>query len=221
MKVLIVEDEEGVSRFLKQATLEAGHEAEVVEDGQLALDRALTGQFALILLDVMLPSLDGYSVCRTLRRKHISTPVLMITANDTLADKIEGLDSGADDYIVKPFQLGELLARMRALLRRGVGSPTILRVGDLQLDPVTRQAERRGKPIALSATEYTLLEHLMRHVGQVLTRLDILQHVWQYDFGGNDNVLDVYISYLRAKIDKGHKHALIRTVRGVGFRMEA
>jgi DNA-binding response OmpR family regulator len=221
VKILIVEDEVGVARFLKQAVTEAGYSAEAVGDGPAALERASKGHFDLILLDVMLPYLDGCSVCRRLRQNQLLTPILMITAKDTQEDKIEGLDSGADDYIVKPFQLGELLARMRALLRRSSHSPTLLRVADLALDPVTRQASRGGKTIYLSATEYTLLEYLMRSTGDVLTREEILQHVWQYDFGGNDNVLDVYISYLRAKIDKGRSPALIHTVRGVGFRIGA
>ncbi len=219
MNILIVEDESGVARLLKQAVSEAGYDTETVDDGWAAVERASTGQFDLILLDVMLPGIDGYTVCRRLRQAHLLTPILIITAKDTEADKIEGLDSGADDYIVKPFQLGELLARIRALLRRSTLPSTSLRIADLTLDPVTRQASRGGKTIYLSSTEYTLLEYLMRHAGHVLRREDILQHVWQYDFGGNDNVLDVYISYLRAKIDKGRAPALIHTVRGVGFRM--
>jgi DNA-binding response OmpR family regulator len=134
-----------------------------------------------------------------------------------LDDKVKGLDRGADDYIVKPFQVAELLARMRALLRRGSSSPVVLRVADLSLDPVSRQVTRAGSPISLSATEYTLLEYLMRNAGRVLTRSMLLEHVWQYDFGGSDNVLDVYISYLRRKIDRGHSPALIHTIRGVGY----
>lgn len=219
IRVLIVEDEAGVARFLKQAATEAGYGTEVLADGLSAVERASKGDFDLILLDVMLPRLNGFAVCRQLRQKQVMTPILMITARDTLEDKISGLDSGADDYIVKPFQLGELLARMRALLRRIVTSPVLLRIADLTLDPVTRHAARGGKTIYLSGTEYTLLEFLMRNTGEVVTREGILQHVWQYDFGGNDNVLDVYISYLRAKIDKGRSPALIHTVRGVGFRM--
>jgi DNA-binding response OmpR family regulator len=219
VNVLIVEDDESVARFLKQATTEAGYAAQVITDGDEALEVALTHAFDLILLDVMLPGLDGYSLCRKLRAAAVRTPILIITAKDTLADKVEGLDSGADDYLVKPFQIAELLARARALLRRGGSSPTVLRVGDLTLDPATRQAGRAGKLISLSATEYVLLEYLMRNTGRVLTRSMILEHVWQYDFGGNDNVLDVYISYLRGKIDRGHAQPLIHTVRGVGFRL--
>jgi DNA-binding response OmpR family regulator len=217
MRVLIVEDESGVARFLEQASREAGYNTEMVNDGLIALQTAAAGRFDLILLDVMLPGLDGFTVCRQLREAQVLTPILIITAKDTEEDKVLGLDNGADDYIVKPFKLGELLARMRALLRRSSYQPTMLQVGDLTLNPILRQASRGGRIIYLATTEYCLLEYLMRHTGQTLTRLDILIHVWQYDFGGNDNVLDVYISYLRAKVDKGHAKALIHTARGVGF----
>lgn len=221
MNVLIVEDDSSVARFLKQAMREAGYSVQSAGDGVEAFDLARVSAFDLILLDVMIPRMDGFEVCRQLRASKVMTPILIITARDALEDKIEGLDSGADDYIVKPFQIAELLARARALLRRGTSSPAILRVGDLTLDPATRQAARGGKTIYLSATEYSLLEYLMRNAGRVLTRSMILEHVWQYDFEGNDNVLDVYISYLRGKIDKGHDPALIHTVRGVGYRMDA
>lgn len=220
MRVLIVEDEPGVVRFLRQAALEAGYDVDTTTDGLAAVEMASAEPFDLILLDVMLPGLDGFSVCRRLRERGIITPILILTARDLEEDKIEGLDSGADDYIVKPFSLGELLARMRALLRRTALNSQLLRVADLSLDPAMRQASRGGKTIYLSATEYTLLEYLMRHAGQVRTREEILMHVWQYDFDGSDNVLDVYISYLRAKIDRGRTPVLIHTVRGVGFRME-
>jgi DNA-binding response OmpR family regulator len=220
MNVLIVEDDDSVARFLKQATTEAGYAAQTVADGQDALDLARAIEFDLILLDVMIPRVNGFEVCRRLRSARVTTPILIITARDALEDKIEGLDSGADDYIVKPFQIAELLARARALLRRGSSCPATLSVGDLTLDPGTRLAARAGKSINLSATEYSLLEYLMRNAGRVVTRSMILEHVWQYDFGGNDNVLDVYISYLRGKIDRGHGRPLIHTVRGVGYRMD-
>jgi DNA-binding response OmpR family regulator len=220
MNVLIVEDDPSVARFLKQAMSEAGYSAQVATDGLEAADVARISLFDLILLDVMIPRMDGFEVCRRLRASKVMTPILIITARDALEDKIQGLDSGADDYIVKPFQIAELLARARALLRRGASGPPILRVADLTLDPATRQASRGGKIIYLSATEYSLLEYLMRNAGRVMTRSMILEHVWQYDFDGNDNVLDVYISYLRGKIDKGHDPALIHTVRGVGYRMD-
>lgn len=217
--VLIVEDDKSVARFLEQTSSEAGYSALVIGEGQAALKAVRERAFDMILLDVMLPGLNGFSVCRRLRAAGVAVPVLMLTAKDTLKDKIEGLDSGADDYIVKPFEVDELLARMRALLRRTIAGPAQLQVADLVLDTATRKASRAGKSISLSVTEYNLLEYLMRHVGQNLTRAMILDHVWQYDFDGVDNVLEVYISYLRAKIDKGHSVALIRTVRGVGYAL--
>ncbi len=220
MNVLIVEDDPGVARFLKQATSEAGYAAQMETDGLRALHTAQSGKFDLILLDVMLPGIDGFEVCRRLRAAHVSSLILIITARDSTGDKVQGLDAGADDYLSKPFKVVELLARMRALLRRAeTSSPTVLQIADLTLDPATRQAQRGGKSITLSATEYSLLEYLMRHPNRVLPRATILDHVWQYDFGGTDNVLDVYIMYLRNKIDKNQSTRLIHTVRGVGFRM--
>ncbi len=220
MNVLIVEDDASVARFLKQAASEAGYMAHVESDGLQALKVAQATRFDLILMDVMLPGLSGIEVCRRLRAADVSSLILIITARDMTEDKVEGLDAGADDYIAKPFKVVELLARMRALSRRGeVSSSTILKVADLTLDPFTRAATRGGKPIMLSVTEYSLLEYLMRHTGRVLPRSTILDHVWKYDFGGSDNVLDVYIMYLRNKIDKGHATHLIHTVRGVGFRL--
>ena len=220
MNVLIVEDDASVARFLNQAVTEAGYTPALVGDGVSAVETAMSQEFDLILLDVMLPRLDGFGVCQRLRAASVLTPILLITARDAVDDKIKGLDSGADDYLVKPFQIGELLARMRALLRRVAPAPVELRVGDLTLDPATRKATRGAKIILLSSTEYALLEYLMRNAGRVMTRAQILEHVWQYDFDGNDNVLDVYISYLRGKIDKG-RSPLIHTARGIGFRMEA
>lgn len=220
MKILIVEDDPSVARFLRKALIEASYQVEVASDGVSAYDMAIALPFDLILLDAMLPRMDGFTVCRKIRDAGILTPILFITARDTLEDKLAGLDGGADDYVVKPFQLAELLARVRALLRRGGNtSPTILQVGDLTLNPATREANRDGQPIHLSSNEYALLEYLMRNAGRVVTRSLILDHVWQYDFEGNDNVIDVYISYLRRKIDRGHAIPLIHTVRGVGYRM--
>jgi DNA-binding response OmpR family regulator len=219
VKVLIVEDNDCVARFLRQATSDAGYTVEMVDDGLRAVDIATTLPFDVILLDVMLPGINGFEICRRLRAAQIMTPILIITARDTLEDKLAGLDGGADDYIVKPFQVAELLARIRALLRRNPTSSTVLKVANLTLDPSTRLATRAGQAINLSGTEYALLEYLLRNAGRVLTRAMILEHVWEYDFEGNDNVLDVYISYLRRKIDKGHAHQLIQTIRGVGFRI--
>ncbi len=218
MKVLIVEDDEGVSRFLHQACREAGYTTQVESDGARALALAQNQNFDLILLDVMLPGMNGFEVCRALRAAKVKSLVLIITARDTLEDKIEGLDAGADDYVCKPFRVAEILARMRALLRRKDEKFSVLSVGDLTLDPDTRMAHRGDKTIHLSATEYSLLEYLMRNADRVVPRATILDHVWQYDFSGNDNVLDVYIGYLRAKIDKG-RTPLIHTARGVGYRI--
>ena len=218
MNVLIVEDEPGVSRFLAQACSESGYAPHIEVDGRRALAVAQTTRFELILLDVMLPNLSGLEVCRQLRTAGVSSLVLMITARDTLEDKIAGLDAGADDYVCKPFRVAEILARMRALLRRRESGTVHLRVEDLVLDAGIRMAVRDGQDIPLSATEYSLLEFLMRNAGKTMPRSVILDHVWQYDFAGNDNVLDVYIGYLRAKLDKG-RTPLIHTSRGVGYRI--
>lgn len=219
LRILIIEDDESVARFLLQALSESNYVVTRARDGARGLEEGSKGEFDAILLDVMLPVLDGFTVCRRLRSRGIETPVLMLTARDTTEDKIEGLDAGADDYIVKPFEVGELLARLRAMLRRQNNAPASLKVGDLSLDPVTRTATRAGVKIPLSTTEYSLLELLMRHPGRVLSRHAILDHVWQYDFAGNDNVLEVYVSYLRRKIDKPFPSPLIHTVRGAGYRI--
>ena len=221
MTVLIVEDDSSLARMLQQAVQEAGYLAHVEHNGTAALEQATSRHFDLILLDVMLPGLDGIEVCRRLRASQIMSPVLMITARDSVDNKVEGLDSGADDYIVKPIAIRELLARIRALMRRGASTPSVLRVVDLTIEPASRRVTRGDKTISLSATEYALLEYLMRNVGRVLTRSTIMEHVWQYDFDGNDNILDVYIGYLRNKIDRNFEPALIRTVRGVGFCIDA
>ena len=218
MNVLIVEDEPGVSRFLRRACEEAGYAPHVEADGLRALNVAKNLNFDLILLDVMLPSMSGIEVCRALREARVKSLILIITARDTLQDKIAGLDAGADDYVCKPFHVAEILARMRALLRRDDAGMPVLQVGDLMLDANTRFARRGGQDIRLSATEYALLEYLMRHAGKTMPRSLILDHVWQYDFAGQDNVLDVYIGYLRAKIDKG-RQPLIHTARGFGYRL--
>jgi len=220
MVVLIVEDDRSLARLLQKAVHEIGYATRVESNGVEALAVAQAGDFDLILLDLMLPGLDGLEICRRLRAAHVSTPILMITARDTLESIVEGLESGADDYLVKPVRIREMLARMQALLRRRTASPTLLQAADLTLDPTTRKAKRAGKTIALSATEYALLEYLMRNAGRVLTRSMILEHVWQYDFDGCDNVVDVYIGYLRSKIDRHHPHPLIRTIRGTGFCLD-
>ena len=218
MNVLIVEDEAGVARFLKRACEEAGYAPHVEANGARALALARNQHFDLILLDMMLPGMNGLEVCRNLREARVKSQVLIITARDTLEDKVAGLDAGADDYVCKPFHVAEILARMRALLRRDDAGTTELKVGDLTLDIGTRFARRGGTDIKLSATEYSLLEFLMRHADKTMPRNVILDHVWQYDFAGQDNILDVYIGYLRAKIDKG-REPLIHTSRGVGYRL--
>ncbi len=221
MKVLVVEDDGSIARFMAQALSEAGYHTDIAGDGAEACERIVADTYHLILLDVMLPRMDGFEVCREIRARGFTMPILIITARDALEHKVQGLDSGADDYIVKPFQLPELFARVRALLRRGVCSPTPLQEADLILDPSSRTVSRAGQPIHLSVTEYALLDFLLRNKHRVLTRTEILQHVWEYDFGGRDNVLDVYISYLRGKIDRGFHPRLIHTVRGIGFMLSA
>lgn len=218
MRILIVEDDPSVARFIEQAFKEAGYVTVVASDGDSAFRLASSQPFELILLDIMLPGMDGLEVCRQVREQGLRTPILMLTARDLLDDKVRGLDSGADDYLVKPYQVAELLARARALLRRPGGGSPILQVGGVTLDPATRAVSCQGRAVELSATEYSLLEYLMRNAGRTLTRTMILQHVWRYDFDGNDKVLDVYISYLRKKLEGDSS---IQTVRGVGYRMEA
>jgi DNA-binding response OmpR family regulator len=221
MNILVVEDDASAAKFLAQALREADYTVEIVTNGLSALGRGRTGGFDLILLDVMLPGMDGFAVCRRLRECGISALVLLLTARDALEDIVQGLDSGADDYLVKPFRIAELLARVRAMLRRAepTSIETVLRIADLTLDTVSHVATRGEAAIALSATESALLACLIGGKGRVLTRAKILQQVWQYDFGGNANVLDVYIGYLRRKIDRHFSPQLIHTVRGVGFRL--
>ena len=221
MNVLLVEDDASAARLLEQALQEADYLVEVASDGLSALARGRFGAFDLILLDVMLPGMDGFEVCRRLRESGIASPILLLTARDAERDIVSGLDSGADDYIVKPFRVAELLARVRAMLRRtsAARATDTLRVADLTLDPTTHIAARGDRAIRLSSTESALLEFLMRRKGKVASRASILEHVWQYDFGGNTNVLDVYVGYLRRKIDRDFTPHLIHTVRGVGFRL--
>lgn len=221
MRILLVEDEPMLADSLRRGLREECYAVDVAVDGEAALDYIGAINFDLIILDVMLPRRDGLSVCRDLRRRHIRTPILMLTARDTVADRIAGLDSGADDYLVKPFAFQELLARMRALLRRPAdmcGSDG-LQVADLWLDTVNHVARRDGQTIALSAKEYAILECLMRHPNQTLTRTQIGEHVWDMDFTGQSNVIDVYVGYLRRKIDDSALTKLIHTIRGVGYRV--
>jgi DNA-binding response OmpR family regulator len=195
---------------------------DIARDGAEALDIALAVEYDLIILDVRLPKRDGFAVCRELRARGKKTPILMLTARDSVDDRVRGLDAGADDYLIKPFAFQELLARLRALARRPAAvQDDILRLENLTLDTRAHQARRDAQPIDLSAREYRLLEFLLRHPGQVLTRTQIAEHIWGYDFDANSNVVDVYIRYLRRKVDDPFEPKLIQTVRGVGYKLEA
>jgi DNA-binding response OmpR family regulator len=220
MRILVVEDEQAIAMFLRQGLSEAGYAIDLAMDGAEALHWVAIAEYDVIVLDLMLPEVNGLAVCAELRRSGISTPVLMLTARDTIEDRVAGLDSGADDYLVKPFAFAELLARIRALLRR---EPTLksalLQVADLTLDTLSREVRRAGEPIALTTKEYGVLEFLMRHPNQTLTRATIAEHVWDYDFDNLSNIIDVHIFALRRKLDDGHSIKLLHTVRGVGYRL--
>jgi heavy metal response regulator len=223
MRVLIVEDERKVSAYVKRGLEEQGYAVDAVYSGRDALDWAEAAPYDLIILDILLPELDGLSVCRELRRHGFRTPILMLTARDAVDDRVAGLDAGADDYLVKPFALKELLARLRALTRRAAeaAKSPVLQVADLSLDTLTHRVKRGGKTIELTAKEYAVLECLMREPERVLTRTMIAEHVWNYDVFNQSNVVDVYIRNLRRKIDDGHDLKLIHTVRGAGYRLSA
>lgn len=218
MRILLVEDDLGITKFIQQGLAEAGYATDVAITGPEGLEYALAADYDLILLDVMLPLLDGISVLRSLRQKGFQTPVLLLTALDTVQNRVQGLDAGADDYVIKPFDFTELLARMRALLRRPpLQADVLLQVGDLVMDTTQRIVKRADRLIDLSPREYSLLEYLMRNRNHVLSRTQIAQHVWNFDFYGDFKVIDVYIGYLRRKIDKHQPTSLIQTVRGVGY----
>jgi two-component system, OmpR family, response regulator MprA len=223
VKVLVVDDERAVRESLRRALELEGYEVELAEDGDVALARlASNGQPDAVILDVMMPTLDGLEVCRRLRRAGNAVPVLMLTARAEVDSRVAGLDAGADDYLPKPFALEELLARLRALLRRSAGATDeILRFDDLELDPRTREVRRGGQRVELTRTEFNLLELFMRNPRQVLTRSTIFERVWGYDFGFASNSLDVYIGYLRRKTEAGDMPRLIQTVRGVGYALRA
>jgi two-component system, OmpR family, response regulator MprA len=221
MKILVVDDERAVRDSLRRALELEGYEIELAENGREALDRVASGaEPDAIVLDVLMPGVDGLEVCRTLRRNGSRVPVLMLTARTQVEDRVEGLDAGADDYLTKPFALEELLARVRALLRRyGDGTGEKLRFADLELDPGTREVRRDGGLIELTRTEFSLLELFLMNPRQVLTRSVIFERVWGYDFGFASNSLDVYIGYLRRKTEAGGKPRLIQTIRGVGYAL--
>lgn len=219
MRVLLVEDERRISIYVKRGLEEEGYAVDAVYTGREALDWAEAAPYDLIILDILLPEMDGLSVCRELRRRGIRTPVLMLTARDTVDDRVAGLDAGADDYLVKPFAMKELLARLRAINRRTVEQPksTLMQVADLSLDTRTHQVRRAGKRIELAAKEYAVLECLIREPGRVLTRTMIAEHVWNYDTFNQSNVVDVYVRNLRRKIDDAFDQKLIHTLRGSGY----
>ena len=221
MKILVVDDERAVRDSLRRALELQGYEVDLASDGAEALARlSANGHVDAVVLDILMPGIDGLEVCRQIRRRGSSVPVLMLTARDAVGDRVEGLDAGADDYLVKPFALEELLARVRALLRRGTPSVDgVLRFADLELDPATREVRRSGDRIELTRTEFNLLELFMLNPRQVLTRSIIFERVWGYDFGFASNSLDVYIGYLRRKTEAGNKRRLIQTVRGVGYAL--
>lgn len=222
MRILVVEDEPGISGFVTKGLREAGYAVDLAEDGPSGFAAALGADFDLALLDVMLPGMDGIAVLRKLREKRRRFPVLLLTARDAVEDRVRGLDAGADDYLVKPFAFPELLARVRALLRRPADSvDQIMRIGYIELDTLAREARRDGGPIALSAREYAILEYLFRNEGRTLTREQIEEHVWNFDASPGSNVVDVYIGYLRRKIDTPGRPSVIRTMRGIGYRAEA
>lgn len=219
MRILIVEDEEKVASFLKQALEEAGYAADVAPDGQSGLAKAQAAEYDVLVLDHLLPGLTGQELCHRLRASGSAAAILMVTARAALDDKIAGLDAGADDYLTKPFSIDELLARIRALLRRREGGSSVLKVEDLTLDPRTRQATRSSRTFELSAREYSLLDYLMRNARRPVTRAMIAEHVWGFDFDNGSNVIDVYISYLRGKVDRNTDHKLIRTLRHIGYQL--
>lgn len=222
MRILVVEDEKKVASFIKRGLEEEGYAVDVAPDGEEGLAMGLDRVHDLIVLDIHLPGINGFDVLKQLRDKKVPTPVLLLTVRATIEDKVLGLDFGADDYLTKPFAFQELLARIRALLRRRTDAvQTVLQVADLSLDPVERSVFRGADKIDLTAKEFALLDYFMRNPGRVLTRTMIAEHVWDYDFDSMTNVIDVYVNYLRKKIDRGRTPKLIHTVRGVGYVLKA
>ncbi len=221
MTILVVEDEVKITRFIKKGLEMDHYTVETAYDGEEALEKIEINDYDLIILDIMLPKVDGIEVCRRVRENKIEAPIIMLTARDTVDDRVKGLDAGADDYLVKPFAFGELLARIRALLRREKSTKsTKLKVADLTLNPATHEVFRGNKEIYLSSKEYRLLDYMMRRPGNVCTRTMIGEHIWGYNFNDDSNVIDVYISYLRKKIDSGFNSKLIHTIRDVGYKIQ-
>lgn len=222
MRILIVEDERRLSNVVKKGLVEEGFAVDQAFDGEEGLYLAESESYDLIILDVMLPKIDGFNVCRQLRSKKITTPILILTAKATLEDKITGLGEGADDYLTKPFAFAELKARIQALLRRSHNQPeTVLKADDLVVDPVKHIAKRADKIISLTPKEFAILELLMRHPDEVITRTQITEHVWDYNFDALSNVVDVFIATLRKKVDTGFKNKLINTIHGVGYKINS
>jgi two-component system, OmpR family, response regulator len=220
VRVLIVEDEVKLAALLRRGLAEESHAADIAKSGEEALWMARATEYDAIVLDVMLPGVDGVEVCRRLRADGVWSPVLMLTARDAVEDRIGGLDAGADDYLTKPFAFAELLARLRALARRGaVERPAVLAVGDLRLDPATRQVWRGDVEIELSPKEFALLETFMRRPARVLSRYELLEHAWDYEYEHRSNVIDVYVRYLREKVDRPFGRESLETVRGAGYRL--
>jgi two-component system OmpR family response regulator len=220
MRVLVVEDELKMAALIRRGLREEGMSVDVTERGEDALWMAGSTEYDAIVLDVMLPGIDGFETCRRLRGDGVWAPVIMLTARDAVEDRVSGLDGGADDYLTKPFSFAELLARLRALARRPAAErPVLLEVGELRLDPATRQVWRGDEEISLSAKEFALLEVFMRRPGEVLSRLQLLEHAWDYAYENRSNVVDVYVRYLRQKVDRPFGADSIETVRGAGYRM--
>ncbi len=218
MRILVAEDEKDLNDLIVKTLTRAGYSVDACYDGEEALDYLLGAEYDCILLDIMMPKLDGHTVLRRLRAQGSAAPVIFLTARDSIQDRIEGLDLGADDYLVKPFDFDELLARIRAATRKyGVQKTSVLTLADLTVDTSSRTVTRSGKPIKLSAKEYAILEYMMRHKGTVISRTRLEDHIWNYDYAGGSNVVDVYITYLRKKIDNGFDCKLLHTVRGAGW----
>ncbi|NIM12696.1 MAG: response regulator [Candidatus Aminicenantes bacterium] len=221
MRILIAEDDRSVAGFLKKGLKEEHYAVDVCYDGEEALFQAQVNEYDLIILDVMLPKKNGFAVCQEIRQEGNLTPILMLTVRDQLEDKVKGLQVGADDYLTKPFAFKELLARIQALLRRTQDYKTqTLKVGDLEIDPVARKVTRENKTITLTGKEYALLEYLMRNKGRIVTQTMIIDHVWDMNYDGLSNVVNVYINHLREKIDKGFSKKYIHTIRGVGYKID-